>query len=70
MKQVVKYAALGVSGVVLFKLVAAVFFPALAMIFGLLGLTVKLALFAAVLFFLYSIFRKPRHEREVEIEVN
>lgn len=70
MKQVVKYAALGVSGVVLFKLVAAIFLPTLAMIFGLLGLTVKLAIFAAVLFFLYSIFRKPRDEREIEIEVN
>lgn len=68
MKSFVKYAALGVTGVVLFKLVAAVFLPMLAVVFGLLGLTVKLALFTAVLFFLYSIFRKPRHE--VEIEVN
>lgn len=70
MKQVVKYAALGATGIVLFKLLAAILLPTLAMLFGLLGLTVKLALFAAVLFFLYSIFRKPRDEREIEIEVN
>lgn len=67
MKSLVKYAALGVTSVVLFKLLATIFLPVLGMLFGLLALSVKLALFAAVLFFLYSIFRKPRREVEVEV---
>jgi len=70
MKSFVKFAALGVTSVVLFKLFATILLPMLGLLFGLLGLTVKLAIFAAVIFFLWSIFRKPRREREVEVEVS
>ena len=65
MKSFAKFAVLGVSSIVLFKLIATIVLPMLGLLFGLLGLTVKLAIFAAVIFFLYSILRKPR--REVEI---
>lgn len=68
MKSFAKFAALGVTSVVLFKLLATIVLPMLGLLFGLLGLTVKLALLAAILFFLYSIVRKPRRE-EVEVEV-
>ena len=67
MKSFAKFAVLGVSSIVLFKLLTTVFIPMLALVLGLLGLTVKLALFAAVIFFLYSIFRKPRRDRDVEV---
>lgn len=70
MKSFAKFAVLGVTSVVLFKLLATILLPMIGLLFGLLGLTVKLALLAAVVFFLYSIFRKPRREEhEVEVEV-
>lgn len=71
MKSFVKLAAVGISGVLLFKLFATILFPLLGMMLGLLALTVKLALIAAVLFFLYSILRKPRPtdtENEIVVE--
>jgi hypothetical protein len=39
----------------------------LGMLIGLLGMTVKLALLVAIVFFLYSIFRKKREEVEIEV---
>lgn len=65
MKSFAKFAVLGVSSIVLFKLLASVLLPVLGLALGLLALTVKLAVFAAVIFFLYSIFRKPRRDVEV-----
>lgn len=67
MKSFAKFAVLGVSSIVLFKLLATIILPMLGLFIGLLGLTVKLALLAAVVFFLYSIFRKPKREVEVEV---
>jgi hypothetical protein len=54
----------GVAGVILFKLLAALIFPLLGVFFGLLGMTIKLALVAAVIFFVYSMFKK-RKEADV-----
>ncbi len=65
MKSFAKIAVLGVSSIVLFKLLASIFLPVLGLALGLLALTVKLAMIAAVVFFLYSIFCKPRRDVEV-----
>jgi hypothetical protein len=45
----------GVVGILLFKLVL---MPILALFVGLLAMTVKLALLAAVIFFVYSMIKK------------
>ena len=52
----------GVTGIVLLKLFATILFPLLGMIFGLLAMTVKFALIAAVGFFIYSLIKKRRDE--------
>jgi len=57
------FAALTVSGVVgilLFKLLAALVFPILGLFVGLLVMTVKLALLAAVVFFIYSMIKRRK----------
>ena len=75
MRSFTKLAILGVSGVVLFKLFATILFPLLGLLLGLLAVTVKLALIAAVVFFVYSMLRKRKddehrgEEEEVELEV-
>lgn len=58
-------AVAGVAGVVLFKLVTALVFPLLGLFVGLLAMTVKLALIAAVIFFIYSMIKK-RKEAEAD----
>lgn len=75
MKSFAKLAVAGISGVVLFKLFATILFPILGLMFGLLALTVKFALIAAVVFFVYSMIRKRKpgvdselDEHEIEIE--
>ena len=50
----------GVAGVILFKLLAALLFPLLGVFFGLLAMTIKFALIAAVVFFVYSMIRKRK----------
>jgi len=50
----------GVVGIVLFKLLAALVFPILGLFVGLLVMTVKLALLAAVVFFIYSMIKKRK----------
>jgi hypothetical protein len=55
-------AGAGVAGVVLYKLVAALLFPLLGLFVGLIAMTVKLALIAAVAFFIYSMIRKRRDQ--------
>jgi uncharacterized membrane protein len=69
MKSLAKFAVLGVSGIVLFKLFATILFPLLGLLFGLLAMTVKLALIAAVVFFVYSMIKKRRCETRPEVEV-
>jgi hypothetical protein len=57
------FAALTVSGVVgllLFKLLATFLFPLLGVFVGILAMTVKFALIAAVIFFVYSMIKKRR----------
>jgi hypothetical protein len=50
----------GVAGVVLFKLLATLLFPLLGLVFGLLAMTIKFAVIAAVIFFVYSMIRKRK----------
>ena len=52
----------GVAGLVLLKLLAAVLLPALGLLLGLVALTMKLALVAAVGYFVYSMIRKSRNK--------
>jgi len=54
----------GVAGILLFKLLAALIFPIFGMFIGLLVMTVKFALIAAVIFFVYSMLKK-RKEADV-----
>jgi hypothetical protein len=58
-------AVAGVAGVVLFKLVTALVFPLLGLFVGVLAMTMKLALIAAVVFFIYSMIKKKK-EADVE----
>jgi Ca2+/Na+ antiporter len=60
MRSFAKVAIVGFTGVVLFKLFASIIFPLLILMAGLVALAVKLALLAAVAYFLYSLLRKPR----------
>jgi len=53
----------GVAGVVLLKLLSALIIPVLGLFLGLLAMTVKLALIAAVVFFVISVLRKRRDEQ-------
>ena len=50
------------SGVVLWKLFAMIVLPLLGVVLGLIASAAKLALIAAVIFFIYSMIRKRRDE--------
>lgn len=54
----------GISGIVLLKLLATILFPLLGLLFGLLAMTVKFALIAGVIFFVYSMIKRRRAEAE------
>ena len=54
----------GVAGVVLFKLLATLLVPLLGMFLGLLAMTVKFAVIAAVGFFVYSMFKRRKEAAE------
>jgi hypothetical protein len=60
MKTFATFTVAGVAGLFLLKLLAAVLLPALGMVFGLVALTMKLALMAAIGYFVYSMVRKGR----------
>lgn len=68
MKSFTRVALVGVSGVVLFKLFATILIPMMAFFFGLIALTVKLAVVAAVVFFLWSLVNKKERDVEVVVE--
>lgn len=51
-----------ISGVILWKLLATIVLPLLGIVFGLFLTVMKLALIAAVIFFIYSMIRKRRDE--------
>ena len=69
MKSFAKLTVAGISGVVLFKLFATILFPLFGMMLGLIAMTVKIALIAAVIFFVYSMIKKRRNDGESEVEV-
>jgi uncharacterized protein involved in cysteine biosynthesis len=48
----------GVAGLVLLKILAAVLLPVLGLVIGMVALTMKVALMAAIGFFIYSMVRK------------
>lgn len=52
----------GVAGLVVLKLFAALLLPVLGLFFGLVALTMKLALIAALGFFVYSMIKKGRNK--------
>lgn len=68
MKSLTRVAFVGIGGLVAFKVATALFMPLLGMLIGLILLTVKLALLAAFIYFLYSLFR-PRDEKKPEDEI-
>jgi len=51
----------GVAGLLVLKLLAAVVLPVLGLAFGLLALIVKLAVIAALGYFVYSVLKKGRN---------
>ena len=58
----------GVASVVLFKLFATVILPLLGVLLGLFFLTVKLALIAGAIYFIYSMVRRWMERQEEEVE--
>ena len=64
-----RLAIAGISGIVLWKLFATILVPLLGLMLGLLALTVKLALIATVIFFVYGMLKKRDDSHESEVEV-
>ena len=60
MKTFASLTVAGVAGILLLKLLTALVFPMLALFAGLLAMTVKFALIAAVIFFVYSMIKKRK----------
>ena len=54
----------GVAGVVLFKLLATIMVPRLGIMIGLFFTTLKFALIAGVIFFVYSMIKKRKEAQE------
>ncbi len=64
MKSLATFAFAGISGLVLWKLFVTMLFPLLAMILGLIAMTAKIALMAAVICLIYSTIRKRCNKAE------
>jgi 4-hydroxybenzoate polyprenyltransferase len=64
MRSIAPLAFAAISGVVLWKLIATILLPMLAVVLGLVGTALKFALIAAAIFFLYSVIKKRRQEAE------
>ena len=58
----------GVTGLVLLKLLLEIMFPLFGMFIGILAMTMKFALIAAVGFFVYSMFKKRQQTDEIVVE--
>ena len=58
MKSFARVAVFGVASVAMLKLFTAVFVPILGMMIGLIALTMKVAVVAAIAYFLWSFFKK------------
>jgi hypothetical protein len=55
----------GVAALLLFKLVAGLIFPLIALVVGLLGMAFKIAIFVAIGYFVYSLVRGRKREQTV-----
>lgn len=66
MRSFAKYTVLGISGVVAFKLVTALVLPLVGLVFGLVALLLKLAVVAAVVYFVWSLVSKKDEEHELD----
>jgi len=65
MRTFTRVAVAGVAGFTFLKLFTTVLIPTLGLVLGLLGLTMKLAVFAAVAYFIWSLVRpSPRRDDE------
>jgi hypothetical protein len=64
MKSFARVAVLGVASVAMLKLFSAVFVPILGMMIGLIALTMKVAVVAAIAYFLWSFFGKSQETDE------
>lgn len=53
-----------ISGVVLWKLFAMILLPVLAVVFGMMGTVLKLALIGGMIFAVYSVIKKRREAAE------
>lgn len=53
-----------VSGVILWQLFTTILIPLLGVVLGLLAMAAKLAVVAAVVFFVYSLLKKRREQAE------
>lgn len=74
MKSLTRVAFVGIGGFVAFKIATGLMLPLLGILIGLVLFTVKLALIAAFIYFLYALIRppekkKPEDEIVVEMEV-
>ena len=54
----------GVAGVVLFKLLATIMVPVIGIMIGLFFTTLKFALIAGVIFFVYTMIKKRKEAQE------
>ena len=64
MRAAATFTAAGVGALLIAKLIGMLMFPILGLFFGLMMLTVKVAVIAAIVFFLVSLFRRRRNDRE------
>jgi hypothetical protein len=55
----------GIAALFLFKLVAGLILPLIALVVGLLGMAFKIALFVAIGYFVYSLVRNRKREQTV-----
>jgi hypothetical protein len=52
----------GVAAIVVFKLVAMLVFPLVALLFGLMGMAIKVALVVGICWLVYNLVRGRKHE--------
>jgi hypothetical protein len=55
----------GVAALVLFKLVAGLILPLIALVMGLFAMAIKIAIFVAIGWFVYSLVRNRKREQTV-----
>ena len=55
----------GIAALVLFKLFAGLVLPLIALVVGLVGMAIKIAIFVAIGYFVYSLVRNRKREQTV-----